>query len=353
MAVNTSIDGLDSQFTTEKLVAAVNLVKDPSTMLLDMAFPTTINSNSKYAAVEIFKGNQKIAPYVLPCNPAVPVITDPRTVTVVEHSYIRMEQPICCDDPISRPFGSMLLSQELTPMQRVEAHTLMRVTILKAMWKRRLNQMAFQSLLAGKLTIMGPQVPTSVVDFRRTASHTITAAASAKWNQPGTDPMADVRLWAKMTAQDGNSYARQIVMDSTTFQVFRNNALIKERFVNGSMIQVAGNSLTNNLPNDQGDDIVFQGTVDGFKIYTMDGVYEDGTGTLVPYFGAGQVLAMGDVQGIRSFGVIRDERAAYGSPEFFLKSYYKEETGMRIIDLASSPMLIPSNIDATVVATVL
>lgn len=347
-------DGYDAHFTTDRMVAVSNLVKVPSSWALNTLFPRLVNTTEKYASVEIMKGNQKIAPWVMPCTPGVTVAPTPREVFAVEHGYIHMVKPICCDAPVTRPFGGQLLSNEMTPLERVNAHTLVETADLMAMRQRRLNQMAIEIAVTGKLILKGQQMPTSTIDFRRNANHNVTLLPAAQWTQPGVDPMSDIRAWAAMTKKNGASYGRNVMMDSATFQVFRSNGNVEKRFVNGGMVGVAGNSLTNNMPTDGMDDEgIFQGTIDGFSFYTLDGEYENDAGVLVPYLATGEVSVTGNVNGIRSFGVIRDEKASYGSQEYFLKSYYSEETGQRVLDLASAPMLIPTYIDATLLAKVL
>jgi len=88
----------------------------------------------------------------------------------------------------------------------------------------RLHEFLFWKMMSGTLSYTRDNT-IHVVDYLVSASHKPTA--SVFWNDPASDPVANIRAWKQLIARDGHAVATDVYANSTTMQVVIDNAKLK------------------------------------------------------------------------------------------------------------------------------
>jgi hypothetical protein len=139
-------------------------------------------------------------------------------------------------------------------------------------------------------------------------------------------------------------------MDVATWKVFRSDVNVKDRI---GLQRKLGEMPSLDQSAQQGKGLRFMGTIDDFNIFTYADWYVDDNGTEQPMLPSGTVIMCGEVEGVRAYGAIRDEKAGYQALPFFSKSWVEEDPAVRYLLLQSAPLVVPYRVDATFCATVL
>jgi hypothetical protein len=83
------------------------------------------------------------------------------------------------------------------------------------------------SLATGTVTVKGEGFPTTVINFGRAASLTVTLAGAAKWGQAGVSPSADIDKWAHEILKQSGGVATDIIFTTTAWTNFILDEVVK------------------------------------------------------------------------------------------------------------------------------
>jgi hypothetical protein len=98
----------------------------------------------------------------------------------------------------------------------------------------------------------------------------------------------------------------------------------------------------------------FKGVWGNFRLWVYNDWYVDDNNVEQPMIPAGTVILSGpDMMGTRAYGAIMDPQFAYGPMAYAPKSWVKEDPAQRFLLMQSSPIVIPSRVNASLAATVL
>jgi hypothetical protein len=216
---------------------------------------------------------------------------------------------------------------------------------------RRLEWMAAQAMLSGKVTVSGENYPSVVVDFGRNALQSIAKAPGSRWSDPGVNPLDDLQDWSDgLILKNSGASATDVVMTVDVWKVFRENPFVKARWNSQNEFRA---------PLDLGAKTVvggqLKGQIDGFMIWVYSDWYVDpADNTEKPMLPPGTVLLGSEqIQGARAFGAIRDEEAGFQSMPYFPKSWVEKDPSVRYLLTQSAPLVVPYRPDASLCATVL
>ena len=109
----------------------------------------------------------------------------------------------------------------------------------------RLNKARAEALVTGKLELAENRV-IQTVDFGRKASHTLTAAKL--WSATGADPVADLRAWFDLVAEDSGVMPDRIVTSTRVLSTI-GGLLAKAGYVTGNAPIVSQSVVTEVLAN--------------------------------------------------------------------------------------------------------
>jgi hypothetical protein len=248
---------------------------------------------------------------------------------------------------------------DMSAQEREMANIEFEMTDQIDMIDRRLEWMAAQALNGASVTISGEGFETVVVDFGRDASLTQALSSGAKWTAanigtdaaPGTvSPVADLDSWAVAVLKASGGVATDVVFTPASWAAFLLDPKLKR---------------ANWYPNQGGDNRIELGTqvVRGamskgrwgnYNLWLYNDWYVDDNNVEQPMLPDGTVVMSGpDLLGTRAFGAILDPAFNYGPMPYAPKTWVENDPAQRLIMMQSSPIVIPSRVNAALSATVI
>lgn len=336
-------------FSTASLNYVVqNLFLQQQNFLLDRFFPSVMQSLTEEIRFDVINGSRRIAPFCSPLVEGKIVESLGYKTSVFKPAYVKDKRVFDGNRPFRRIPGEQI-GGSMSPADRMARVVSDNEADQIGMVKRRLEVMAGEVLATGKETISGDKYPTTVVDFLRDSSLTIALTGGARWNQSGTDPLADLETWANLVLALTGAMPLDVVMSQDAWKVFRNNAAVLA-YIN--RFNLLGTTLTPNAMTKEGAQSM--GSIAGFNIWVYQGLYYDDvsatTKQILPAMTV--LLAAPELEGYQAYGAIRDEQAGFQAQQYFAKSWVEEDPPVRYLMLQSAPLVVPLRPNAMVAATV-
>ena len=269
--------------------------------------------------------------------------------SVFTPAYIKDKRVVDMNRPFKRSAGEAF-GGDRSPMERLRAHIAGELADQRNMIDRRLEVMAALTLVNGKILIEGEKYPPVMVDFERLPTHSVTAAPL--WSDPNAKPLDDLDTWSGVALQDTGVLTQDVVMPPNVWKVFRNNAQVIAQIDLYRAATQAPSLMAGNKPEEGG---VYMGQVGGYAIYVYAGWYVDPKDNVEKQIWPANKIAIlsPQLQGVRAFGAIRDERAGLQAMPYFPKSWVQEDPSVRYLLMQSAPLLVPYRVNASMSATVL
>lgn len=342
-----------SLFNTRTMLDALEELRTPSTFLVKKFFSSQRECPTKTVDIDIYKGKRRVAAYVN--RRAVGQVVDRigyRTDTY-DPPYLKPKMVTTAEDLLKRMPGEIIYANNITNEQRASIQLGKDLAELDSIISRAEELQAMQALFDGKVEVHDAEGNNVVadIDFQRTASHTVdlTATGQTAWNETGADPIADLRAWRRQNIQDSGVSSDIIIMGSDSIEEFLTNQAVRDRLNKdyagiGQLVSEA-----------QELGVSYYGRIDGFDIYSYDEWYiNPSTGTesaLVPE----KKVLVGSTRARceRVYGAIDDVESGVFAVARYPKSWTENDPSARWLQLHSAPLLVPVQVDAFTVATVL
>ncbi len=320
--------------------------------LLNTFFGEVSVSTQEEIYFDVLSGKPRLAPFVSPLVEGQIVESQGYTTNSFRPAYIKDKRVFEDGKPIRRAPGQAIAGP-LDPMELRRINLATETLDQLAMLNRRLEWMAAKVMLTGSVTITGEKYPTTVVNFGRDPTLTVTNVGTALWNDAGSDPVADLEAWAGLIRAKSGANAVDVIMAQNVFGSFRGNAKVKALVEKSS-----GFSRRTDLdlgPNSMRAGATYMGTFGAFNIWVYSDSFVDETGAVGQYIPDNYLVmaATGKVEGVRHFGAIKDEKAGFQATDYFQKSWTMEDPAARFLMLQSAPLVVPYRINATLGAKVL
>ncbi len=248
---------------------------------------------------------------------------------------------------------------DLTGLEREMANLEFEMTDQIDMLNRRLEWMAAQALINGTVTITGEGFPTVLIDFGRSSALTVALSGSAKWgvsanfNADGRDPVPtlDIETWQALILKNSGATVTDIVFTTTPWQKF-----LQAEGVQGAVyypkLADSGNSLDPGARIQKG--AVYKGRWGQYDLWLYNDWFVDESNVEQPMIADGTVIMSGpELMGTRAFGQILDPAFNYGPMAYAPKTWVENDPAQRLIMMQSSPIVIPSRVNASFAATVI
>lgn len=334
-------------FSTGVLVGVVAQIIPQYDYLTRTFFPGEQLEAAGEVHLDVRKKSRRISPFVSPYVQGQLVEKQGFHTMTIAPAYIKDKRVFDPNAPFIRTFGEPI-GGNLSPAARMEASVRTEMMDQVEMLNRRLEVMAGEVLVRGKLTIVGELYPEVELDFQRDAALTVALTGAAEWGDTGVDPLASLETWAQLVFTKSGIRPRKVTMTQDAFALFRASAAV---------VKIFDRMRANNTLQDvavEGDDGWFAGNIGGFDVSVYGGTYIDPiTNTEMDILPAMTViLGDGRMRGYKAFGAIRDEKAGWQAMKYFPKSWVVEDPAVRYIMLQSAPIMCPLYPDATLAATV-
>lgn len=345
-------------YTPKTLVGVVKSLIRPKTFFLERFFKQRINFQTKSVIFDVELKRRRVAAFASPLSKGRAVSEMGYRSTEMTPAYInetKFMRPLrsfnrAIGETIGGEGGDRPLSLLQRHMLRVSAESLEMVESVI----RKKELMAAEVLLTGKSVITSDGVPNTVIDFGRDPALTITPIPSARWNQPGSDPLRDLQKWNEVGHRIEGVNIGVIVMDPDAFDAASNNEEFLRKLDNrNARLTGDGGFLIGPVSYAEGP--VFHGMLGNLEIWTYSDYYEDpDTAELKPFLPSGTVLGLSEsIQGVQLHGAILDEESGMQSMEFFANSWLERNPSGRMLQMQSAPLIAPFRPNGSYCATVL
>lgn len=341
-------------YSTRAQLAAIELMPPEHTFLYDTFVQELAPVEDDKAIYDYRKGGKPMAPFVHEGSGGVLMGRTGYQTREIGFCTIAPERIIEPDHLKGRAFGESILGA-MTPEQREKKLLAKDQLEMRQAIQRRREWMARQVLLTGKLNIFeytheGRNLNTTMVaDYQFTNFYAPTA-----WDQAGADILYDMEHMVDLV-NEGSADVDVILMDSAAYHAMLQNSSYIDLFDKKNV------NIGDIRPRYKDAGVRFVGVnADGVEMYTVAGSFIDDDGTVTKILPTGTVIAgskgmlkcvHGPVTQVEDYGA----NASH-------KTYIKKEVPLRLGNpnnntisnrITSRPTIVPFNVDAWVVATVL
>ncbi|MGI0120083.1 major capsid protein [Zooshikella sp. RANM57] len=332
---------------TITLVRTIEFKKKPFPYYLNKYFSSIYESQEEQINFELVFGERRLAPFVSPMLEGRPLPDQGYEVKSFKPAYIKPKNAVKPQPMMKRRVGEAYLGS-LSPAQRYNIYKMELFIQQAEAIDNRLEWMAVQSLLYGKVTISGENYPKCEVNYGRNSALTIKA------KKPWTDEDALIvddleESSVTMASVPGGSQAKDIYFGPAVWKCMRKNKQIRDQLDT----QVAGtNASIDRGPQTAADDVVFVGSLGGgrLKLHCDSRQYQDDAGNMQPFLPEGVVMPVGDVEGVQCFGAIMDVKVLRPM-RTFPKSWVQEDPSVEYVMTQSAPLVVPARPNGSALLT--
>jgi len=347
-----------SIFNTTALVGIVPNLMTSQNWLLDKFFPNVVTSDTEEVAIDVDVGQRRMAPFVSPLVAGKLVESRRMQTNVFKPAYIKDKRAPDLRKPIRRQIGERI-GGDYTAAEREQLNLMFEMADQVDMLNRRLEWMGASALSTGTVKIEGEGYETTVVDFGRNSALTVALSGSDKWATGATGvtsgasytkPTAHINEWVKTILKYSGAVARDVVFTSASWDAF-----VLDTSLQGAIVFPAMGPYGNQI--NPGTEVplgaVYKGRWGQLDLWLYNDWFVDDEGVEQPMLADGSVVISGpQLQGTRAFGAILDPAFNYGPMAFAPKTYVQEDPAQRILLMQSSPIVIPTRVNAAMCAKV-
>lgn len=340
-------------FDTNVLIQMVPNLKKSQKFLLDKFFPNVVESDTEFVSIDVDVGKRRMSPFVSPLVEGKLVEQRRYQTNTFKPAYIKDKRAPDLRKPVRRMIGERI-GGEMNAGEREMANLTFELEDQIDMIDRRLEWMAAQSLIGGAVTIAGDGFPTVVVDFGRDAALTVALTSGAKWTPAnvaaGTaTPSANLETWAHVMLKKSGGVATDLVFTTSAWTAFLADPVVKAAiwYPGGGQ----GNTINVGAQIQRGAQ--FKGRWGQYDLWVYNDWYVDDNNVEQPMIPDGTVVMSGpDLMGTRAFGSVLDPAFNYQAMAYAPKTWVSEDPAQRFMLMQSSPIIIPSRVNAAMAITV-
>ncbi|WP_175829713.1 major capsid protein [Burkholderia cepacia] len=341
-------------YDTNTLVQVVPNLKLAQQFLLDKFFPNIVTADSEKVSIDIDIGKRRMSPFVSPLVEGKLVEQRRYQTNEFKPAYIKDKRAPDLRKPVRRMIGERI-GGDLRGIEREMANLEAEMTDQVDILNRRLEWMAAQALLGGSVTISGEGFETVVVDFGRDAALTVALNGAQQWTPQnvaaGTaTPTANIETWQHIILKKSGAKVTDIVFSTSAWTGFLADPLAKGAIQYPSLAQ-SGNVINPGAQIEQG--AVYKGKWGQYDLWVYNDWYVDDNNVEQPMIPDGDIILSGpNLMGTRAFGQIMDPAFNYEPMPYAPKTWVEQDPAQRLIMMQSSPIVIPSRVNACFSANV-
>ncbi len=343
-------------FDTDTLVQLVPNLKTSQNWLLDRFFPNTVTSDTEFVSIDVDVGLRRMAPFCSPLVEGKLVESRRYQTNTFKPAYIKDKRAPDLRKPVRRQIGERI-GGEYTAAEREMINIQFEMADQVDILNRRLEWMAGQALQSATVTISGEGYETTVVDFGRDSALSIALSGTDQWptsiaaGTTNTQPSDDIEIWQTLFLQKSGANATDLVFTPKAWRAFRLDTTIKDNAITFPALSPFGNQIDAGPRIEKG--AVYKGRWGNFDLWLYNDWFLDATGVEQPMLADGAVIMSGAaLMGTRAFGAILDPEFNYGPLAFAPKTWVMPDPAQRYLMMQSSPIVIPSRVNAALCAKV-
>ena len=342
--------------TTAKLVQVVPNLKRPSKFLLDKFFPNIVEADTEKIAIDVQIGVRRMAPFVSPLVEGKLVEQLGQRTDLFQPAYIKDKRAPDLRRPVRRMIGERI-GGEISAAEREMINLQYEMEDQIDMIDRRLEWMASSVLSTGMVTVAGEGYDTAVVDFGRDGRLTIALTGSDRWGQTlnadgrDTNIVGQLTTWQALVLRLSGGGTTDIVFTNKSWGLFLRAEGVQGAIYYPTLAPGSGNVIQPGTMVERGG--VFMGRWGQYNLWLYNDWYVDDNGYEQPMLPDGYILMSGpDMMGTRAFGMIIDPKFNYQPMAYAPKTWVTDDPAQRLLMMQSSPLVIPSRVNAAVAVKV-
>ncbi|HIE4193325.1 MULTISPECIES: major capsid protein [Burkholderia] len=339
-------------YDTNTLIQVVPNLKLAQQFLLDKFFPNIVMSDSEKVSIDVDVGLRRMAPFVSPLVEGKLVEQRRYQTDEFKPAYIKDKRAPDLRKPVRRMIGERI-GGELKGAEREMANLEAEMTDQVDILNRRLEWMAASALRTGVVRVEGEGFETVDVDFGRDPSLTVALTGGSQWTKanvnpgngtPTASPSDDIDNWQQVILQKSGAKVTDIIFTTSAWKGFKADPELKGAIVFPSL-NVNGNIINPGSQIEQG--AVYKGKWGQYDLWLYNDWFIDENGVERPMIPDGEIVMSGpNLIGTRAFGQIMDPAFNYESLPYAPKTWVKEDPAQRFLMMQSSPIVIPSRVNA-------
>ena len=340
-------------YTTHVLSKVVERLNRPASFLLDVFFGQVQTEDAEEIHFDIDKSKPRLTPFVSPLIAGRVVDDEGYLTKSFRPAYVKDKRRFDPNRPLKRAIGEKI-GGTLSAQQRLDAHISRTLAKQLENLTRREEVMASEALRTGKITVSGDDYPTVIVDFQRDSELTVALVGTSRWGEAGVSMIDNLEDWVAKVQEKSGAVARTIIMDALAWRLFKADTKVTQlldlRRMRGDDGMAYGP-----IAFGQGNELArFVGSLGDLDFWVYNDRYVDDTNTVKKLLPDYTVLigSVSQLEGVRCYGSIMDEKAGYRAQRYFSKSWLEEDPAVRWLLLQSAPLLVPYRPNASFCATV-
>ena len=339
-------------YDTAVLVEMVPNLKTSQNFLLDKFYPNTVEFDTEEVAIDVDVGKRRMAPFVSP------LVEQRRFQTnKLKPAYIKDLRAPDLRKPVRRAIGERI-GGNMTGAQREAANLAFEMAAQIDNVNRRLEWMGAQGLLTGTCPVEGEGYDPVTIDFQRDPSLTIDLTGNDQWGVPanfdaeGRDPVPGrcITGWQAQILKMSGAVSTELIFTNASWECFKNGKGVYGA-INFPSLNASGNIVDPGAKIQKGG--IYMGRWGNFDLWLYNDWYVDDDDVEQPMLPDGTVIMCGpELMGTRAFGMIMDPKFNYMPMAYAPKTWIQDNPAQRLILMQSSPIIIPSRVNAALAATV-
>ncbi len=343
-------------YSRRAMARALKQMTPARTFIRDMFFKARETSDKDYVDVDIQTQPRRMASFVSPRSEAK--VTD--KAGFITNSYkpplVSNKSSVTGDDLVNRVPGEDIYEEGLSPEEREAQHVGMILADLDNMVTRREEWMCIRALFAGQVEVVGDGV-SDTIPFGRLAENVIALPAAARrWDAATAKIIEDLSDWRRICVKNSGLTPDVAVLGTKAANALKENSALMTALDNYRM---EFGQIRPDAPDMQG--VSFIGTIEGLRLFAYDEWYVDPADGLakamVPEKQVMLCSTMADMR-IRYAAVPLATGTDAGSSITLVRgarvpdSWVEKDPATRWVKVASRPLPVPVQINASLVATV-
>lgn len=337
---------------TGTLLGMYSSVEAPVNYFRGLLSSSVFTSTDEWIDFTKVSKDRKLAPLVIPTAQGRPIYTEASSAARFKPAYVKPKDPISPSRVLKRrPGENIFAPNTLTPYQRYLQLLGDIITEHRSSIENRMEWLTSQAALYGKVTLSGPDYPTTIIDFGRDAANTVTLTGAALWSSVDAPIVDQLNAWVEQVrrAKFGGPVNRITLGKNVVGPFLKNKQVLAslDTLVRGTDGQL-------NISIRSGDYSERIGRIGNLEIWTTSDWFTNPDGSIGEYMDANGVFLSGpNVNMVECYGAILDFDAQLQALPVFMKQWKNEDPSVTYIMSQSSPLAVPVNPNSTLFATVL
>lgn len=335
---------MNRTYDTDTLLSVVAGLAPFEAFLIKLFFPNLVTFDTSTISFDLVAEDMRLAPFVSPLVAGKVMKDKGGSLKSFKPAYLKPKNVVDPERVLMRRPGEAI-GGRLSAGARRNAIIADILQEHRKKVMRRLEHMAAQVLLTGKVVVTGEDYPTVEVDYGRAAGNTVALIGGARWGEATAQPLDDIEAWAALA----EAPITTLVMDRLAYRNFVKNDEVKK------LLDGRRNSRSEmEVGPDAGRLYSYKGTLGSdIEVWVYSGYYRDEDGNKVNYLPDNTVIAgSAALDGVQAFGAILDPEAGYQAMEMFPKNWISDDPAAEFVMTQSAPLMIPRRVNAVVTATV-